>query len=227
MRSHQSGNVVILILVAVGLFGALAYTFMRGNDQGQGNLTSNQARIAAQELANYFNVVEKTVNKLRLYGCSQTDISFANNYDNGTRLAFNDSITAPSDKSCHVFDSNGGKLAPLENLSDFQVSSSSLSSSAQDQIGQIYYRFLDTSVVDLGTSAYDFAIKFNFVKPEICAAFNELQKNDIDLSILDSGKISGDENTGLKEKTAFCRYEAGSLQDGGPNTAILYIWLAQ
>ena len=107
-RNRTSGNAVIFILIAVVLFGGLAYTFMRGAKSGQGNLSSGQARLAAQEIINYAQSIEKAVNKLRAHGCSQDQLSF--DYDIPGTTGY-ENASAPANESCHIFSANGGGVS--------------------------------------------------------------------------------------------------------------------
>ena len=106
MNKHtQRGAVFIYILMAVALFAALTYAVSRGNRGGTSTLTDQQAKLAAQEIIDYGNTVANAVQKLRLRGCTDTEISFENNTYAGYINA-----GAPTDKSCHVFDVNGGNI---------------------------------------------------------------------------------------------------------------------
>jgi hypothetical protein len=187
-------------------------------------MSAQQAKIAAQELASYFNSVSRAAEKLMIKGCSATDISFASSLDTGPRVIFNDSTTAPLDKSCHIFDSAGGGLTPPSNLATYLDSPSVIDNAYHEQLGQVYYRFMDTTVIDLGTSGYDYSIKYNFIKPEICEAYNSLLQNGVDTSIPDPGKPLGDDNPTLKGKVSACFKDSGTIQRGGPNIAIRHVW---
>ena len=57
-KNSQAGNAIIYILIAIALFAALAYVFMRGARTGQGNLTMNQAKLGAQEIVAKANAFE-------------------------------------------------------------------------------------------------------------------------------------------------------------------------
>ena len=107
----QSGNAVIFILVAIALFAALAYTFMRSAQTGQGNMTAGQAKLAAQEIINHGGNVSRAIEKLLSRGCSETQISFENIYDYDP---FHLNTNSPPSKECHVFDPAGGNVTPLE-----------------------------------------------------------------------------------------------------------------
>lgn len=102
-RASESGNVFFYILIAIALFGALSFAVSQGNRGNTSLLTDQQARLAAQEIIEYGETVANAVQKLRLRGCSDTEISFENDI-----VAGYENTNAPSDNSCHVFDVNGG-----------------------------------------------------------------------------------------------------------------------
>lgn len=223
-RSDQSGNAIIMILIAVVLFGALAYTFMRGAKSGAGNLTAQQAKMSAQELQNFFSSIDRAVQKLRLKGCSENDISFASPNDTAAYVTDNDSATAPPDKSCHVFDANGGGITMNLDVEKYQVPINQISPAFQYQYGQILFRRLLSSVVGIETASNDYMVHLNFIKPEICNAYNSLVDLSLDLTVSDTGNITGDTITALAGKGSVC-YPAGTTnQNGGPILKIIYVW---
>jgi len=102
----QSGNVFVIILIGVVLFGALLYTFTRTAQTSAGNLTAQQAEIAAQEILNYARLLEGAVDRVRQNGCAESEISFENPITVGKYSNTN----APADNSCHIFEPEGGGL---------------------------------------------------------------------------------------------------------------------
>ena len=216
-RNRQSGSAIIIILIAVALFAALMYTFMRGSQQGQGNLTAQQAKIAAQELINFFGVVERATNKLRAQGCSENDISFVNSGDTNGFNVHNVSPSAPVDKTCHVFDQNGGKVNFNMDWKKYQIASIAAPNTAQH--GNLYFRMLTYSIVDVGTSANDYMVHFNFIKPEICDAYNRILGLTISTAN-DASPVFGDENATYRGHTTFCRATSSFNQ-------IFFVWLAR
>lgn len=76
--STQRGNVLIIILIAIALFAALSYAALQGSRSGGSVVSDEQARMAAQEIISYGNVVQKRVQQLRLQGCLDTQLDFAN-----------------------------------------------------------------------------------------------------------------------------------------------------
>ncbi len=106
-QKNQSGNAVVFILLAVALFGALSYTFMRGSKSGQGNLTQQQAKLAAQELISYAQNIERAVNKIRQRGYSENQISFLVPGTVTEAIHTNPNCT---DNGCLVFNPAGGGI---------------------------------------------------------------------------------------------------------------------
>ena len=104
-NNNQNGNIFVLILAGVFLFGALMYTFTRTSETGTGNFSKQEAKIAAQEILNYARLVEGAVDRVRRNGCSENEISFENSVVSGYS-----NPNAPSDNSCHIFESEGGRI---------------------------------------------------------------------------------------------------------------------
>ncbi len=115
-KNAQRGNAVVFILIAIALFAALAFTFMRGAKTGQGNLTAGQAKLGAQELIAKGNALEKGVDRLRQRGCSEMQISFANSIfaTHGGVIQQGDghNPNAPVSGECDLFKSAGANLTP-------------------------------------------------------------------------------------------------------------------
>jgi hypothetical protein len=107
INQTERGAVFIYILMAIVLLAALTYAVSHGNRGGTSTLTDQQAKLAAQEIIDYGNTVATAVQKLRLRGCSDTEISFEND---ASSIADYTNPNAPTDKSCHVFDINGGNV---------------------------------------------------------------------------------------------------------------------
>lgn len=102
---HQNGGVFFYILLAIILLAGLTYVVSQNNRGNTDFITDEQARVAATEIIEYGNTVANAVQKLRLRGCKDTEISFENNVASGYT-----NPNSPSDKSCHVFDITGGNI---------------------------------------------------------------------------------------------------------------------
>lgn len=99
MLTGQNGNALFLILIAVALFAALSYALTQST-RGGGNIDREEQMIAQAVSEQCSASIDYAVNKLTLIlGCSTDDI----NYDIDS-----DAV----DKSCHVYEPEGGGAIP-------------------------------------------------------------------------------------------------------------------
>jgi hypothetical protein len=172
--STQAGNVFILILAGVFLFGALALTFTRSAQKGSGNLSKQQAKIAAQEILNYARLVEGAVDRVRRNGCSENEISF----ENAVVAGYSNPNALP-DKSCHIFDTAGGKISYKNPNTEWLDTNFN----TEENFGTFIFTGR-TCVKDVGMKGAnchtDVDLKEElvffspFIKKEICTAINQL-----------------------------------------------------
>ena len=110
--SHKKsihGNVLFLILIAVGLFAALSYAVSQSSGGGR-DIDRETVILSAGQLVQYGALANSIVSNLRFaQGCLENQLSFE-------RAPFDGSDTdyvnpnAPTDLSCHIFSPNGGGL---------------------------------------------------------------------------------------------------------------------
>ena len=170
-QKNQSGNVFIVIFLAIFLFGALIYAFSRSVNQGTGNVTKQQAKIVAQEMLNYARLVEGAVNRIRQNGCSENEISF----DNAVVSGYSNP-NSPTDNSCHVFDDNGGKV-------DFAPPPSNSTSLDWFFDSGTYVRGLE------GDNEADLTIILPGINESICNNLNDLLNHSFTSPPIDNGNI--------------------------------------
>lgn len=168
-QKTQGGNAFIIILVGIFLFGALMFTFTRSGQKGSGNLTKQQSKIAAQEILNYARLVEGAVDRVRRNGCSESEISF----ENAVSIFSYVNTNAPLDKSCHVFEPEGGKLEyikPQEKWLDDAWNVHPYNA------GNWGYGLPHNNlpILGIGTIESDLRWVINFVNKDICVAINDL-----------------------------------------------------
>ena len=102
----QSGNILFIIFLAVGLFAALSYALTLSGRVGGGAL-NEQNKLNASEIIAYGTDLRQAVSRLELtHNCTDSMISF----ENSTVAGYTNAL-APADNSCNVFDSAGGKMA--------------------------------------------------------------------------------------------------------------------
>ncbi len=114
--SNQSGNVFIIILVAVALFAALGFTMSRGMRSDTTSQMSNQrVALSASTILDSAQKVERAVSRLRRKGISENDISF----DQAIVAGYTHG--APQPDTNKVFNTLGGSISwqtPPENAND-------------------------------------------------------------------------------------------------------------
>lgn len=98
--SSQRGSAIIMLFIAVALFGMLAYAFSQGSRTSMGWIEKekqNAAVIGGQDCTNAINMAQK---RLEARGCA----SMISSLSDGS----NPNPGAPGDGSCSIFHPNGG-----------------------------------------------------------------------------------------------------------------------
>jgi hypothetical protein len=159
----EAGSILLWILVAVALFGALSYTMSKGNRAGVSNVGKEQASLAVSEMLENAQAIRRVVQQLQINGCDETEISFENTTTSGYT-----NPNAPTDESCHVFRPNGGGMrytAPDTTWLD-------TSQSAGANYGE--WRFVGhTQVEGVGSSEPELRMATGFLKESVCLAIND------------------------------------------------------
>lgn len=167
-HNPQSGNVLFYILIAVALLGALSFAVSESS-RGAGDISEDRAKLYANEIVEYGNVLATAVGQLRLRGCSDTEISFENNL-----VSDYDNTNAPTDESCHVFSPNGGAVTYMApNAEAFDTSKSSYTG-----YGNMNFTG-DIQVMQIGNdcgdaSCSELMVTTPYLKQEVCNQINKL-----------------------------------------------------
>lgn len=98
--SSQRGSAIIMLFIAVALFGMLAYAFSQGTRSGLGWVDNERGKAATTSAQDCTNAINLALKRLELRGCG-TMISSATDGSNSNP-------GAPTDGSCSVFHTNGG-----------------------------------------------------------------------------------------------------------------------
>lgn len=168
-RKGECGSAIFWIFIMIALFGALTYAMSRGTRTGESSLNSEKNRLYVTEIQEYARAVREAVHQLKINGCSDTKISFQNSkvsgYTNGG---------APSDKSCHVFEPDGGGLMYKGAETEWLDSAYE----AQSGYRQVFFNGA-LGVREVGTDNYtdDLLLIVPFVSQDICLLINE--KNNV------------------------------------------------
>lgn len=104
-RDGQRGIVIGPILFLIAIIGVLAAAIAAGAGSFTGSSSKSGAKVLASAIIDYANTVQIGVDRVLANGCDETEISFENPIISGYT-----NPNAPADKSCHVFDLNGGGI---------------------------------------------------------------------------------------------------------------------
>ena len=213
--NSQSGNAFFIVMLGVVLFGALMFTFSRGARQGNDNLSSKQAEIAATDIISYAQLVERGVSRVYSKGFSESNISFENNLASGYT---NVSCTT---NRCRVFEPSGGAI-PYRRLQD------SWSSSTSDWIFTGHNQVLSIGTNCAAASCSELMMMIEDVPEPVCMAINEKlgvtaadtsppDDNGVDTDpylgsfAYDANADIGDENAALDGERTGCLFETGNV----------------
>ncbi len=101
----QRGIAIAPILFVVAILAVLAMAIAAGSGAFNGDTSAVKAKAQATAILEYANEVKFAIDRLLAKGCKDTEISFENPFVSGYT-----NPNAPSDKSCHVFDVDGGGI---------------------------------------------------------------------------------------------------------------------
>lgn len=159
----QSGNVLVYILIAVGLLGALSYAMTQTAQQNMSGLTKDRAAMDATQVIEYGNILNNAVAQLRLRGVQETAISFQQNEDDEDYT----NATCTQDR-CKVFVKNGGGVNAYEPNSawlDKKFNGETL-------YGDFYISG-ETAVTDVGGDDPELILFLPYIGKELCKAINK------------------------------------------------------
>ena len=105
VSKNESGNAIFIILIAIVLFAALGGAITYSSRSAGGDISKEEARVLATEVISYSNDLASTVARLRLNGCTPTEMNFENDFISGYSNG-----SSPTNETCHVFRANGGGL---------------------------------------------------------------------------------------------------------------------
>jgi type II secretory pathway pseudopilin PulG len=177
--SAEDGNVLVFILIAIALLGALSMTFMRSQQGTSDTASYERTSIKVSQMMKYAASLENAVKLLRSRGCSENELSFWHDSDgNSTEDGSDDyyNAGAPSDHSCHIFEPEGAGLT-------WQTPDSSWLDSSES--GGLYYgewTFQNrTCIPDVGTgdnncwsapSSMDLIAVLSWIDLDVCLQIN-------------------------------------------------------
>lgn len=213
----QAGNALLIILIAVALFGALMFAMTQSRTTFTGATSQEEARIIATEMIQYGDTIRNAVNKLLLVGGAK----FGNSSDTSpsfyTAGVSTDYQTAGPSR-LEVFSMDGGGVSYQKPPEDACVSTC-----AYDFAGGITIPGVGDDNLD------DLAMVVQDVDPLVCKRINDVQKTGWSsiptftpfqleafsgINFCDTGGCSFPQNFGVtfSGKRSFCYRENASGQ---------------
>ncbi|QQR69631.1 MAG: hypothetical protein IPI58_02925 [Alphaproteobacteria bacterium] len=104
-QTNQRGIAIGPILAVVAILAVLASAIAAGSGSFNSDTSAVKAKAQATAILEQAHEVKLGVDRVIAKGCTNTEISFENPMVSGYTNS-----NAPSDKSCHVFDVNGGGI---------------------------------------------------------------------------------------------------------------------
>lgn len=174
----ESGNILVLILVAIALLAALSMMFLRTSQSTSDTAEYERASVVASEILRYAAGIENAVRQLRLRGCGENQISFWHDSDeNGIENSSDDYYNsgAPTDHSCHIFEPEGAGIefqSPKANWINNDLS-------ASEGFGTIQFT-RNMAIRDIGKNSnhtgMDLILWIPYLNQDICAQINRRNK---------------------------------------------------
>ncbi len=167
-QSNQNGNVMVIILLAIVLLGALSVA-LQGTSSQNAHIDNETLIIRASEVQRYASELERGVSFIMQNGFSESDIRFAHpdaNADYGD-------LSADSDKSDQLFSREGGAAKyrpPPDGIND----------------GSLWEFYGNTALPEVGSNAADLIAVLPNVTQAFCEKINAVIGYDTTIQPTDS-----------------------------------------
>lgn len=160
----ESGNVFVFVVLGIVLFAALMFVVSRGMTESPGALSGKTAKLAAADMLDYAQKLERTVERLQQRSISENDLSFENpvvaGYANGNCV----------DSSCKVFDPAGGGLSYLKPNPDWLDLAADAN---RDWVFANADAYQDIGTTCAADSCADLALILWPIKKDLCVMIND------------------------------------------------------
>jgi hypothetical protein len=127
--SSQRGSAIIMLFVAVALFGMISYAFLQGSRGNTNMIMSEKNKATATASADCSNAVNMATRRLNARGCEATQISSDVTGAVGT---------GPADGSCSIYHPNGGGVKACSNAGTCSIAQLNALSIGQNCSGIVY-----------------------------------------------------------------------------------------
>jgi hypothetical protein len=194
---NDSGNMLLLILIGIGLFAALAMTITRNNRYDTGS--TEQAALNAQLITSYAEKVSGTIQVLMTQNrCLSSQLAFANG----------------SSGLCQVFDQSGtGGGLPYQTPPAAAVDTAAATAAGSALAGSYYYEG-NAAVTNAGSSSGDLIFVMPFVTQIVCAQINQITSNSTAIPTVAADAFDGVTYSGAFS-TAYTLTTSGTTNSSG------------
>jgi hypothetical protein len=174
-NNNESGSAILWVLMAVALFAALNFAFNSSSRVSTSVLDDAAATAYANQIIAYGNEVKSAVKRMKLRGCSDTEISFANQMNkskDGSVILVPDghNPNTPTDGSCEIYKSTGGNLNAWLLSDNHTYDWSGLCATCSSR-NSYYPRRIQIPGVGL-TNKEDITLMGGLIKKEVCLKIN-------------------------------------------------------
>jgi hypothetical protein len=200
-NNNQRGIAIGPILYIVAILAVLVSAIAAGSGAFNGDTSAVKAKAQASAILGYVNELQIGVDRV-LSRCPDTEISLANSVDSG----YVENPLAPADKSCHVFDVNGGGVLFKEPPADVDLTGVPQ---------ELRHYFINANVRVYGSgnmpsdtggnSGRDLIIILPGIKRELCLKINDM----VDVSMESGDAPNGGGIQAMKESDYWSSLSSG------------------
>jgi hypothetical protein len=161
------------ILITIALIAMLTAYMARGNRTQESTLTSEQAKLAAQEIIDYGSALANAVQKLRLRGIDERGIGFDNQIFitvDGNLISPNNHNPNCSSDTCKIFSTGGQITAKISNPQSYGLEFTPANHIVSPGSWVPYIITMNA----VGSANSDLTIVNSGVKRDVCLAINKL-----------------------------------------------------
>lgn len=170
--THERGNILFLILLAVVLFAALSYAVTSSMRGGGKDASDEQAKALAATLIQQGTELANAATRLKLINdCKNTELSFENDI-----VAGYSNSSAPVSKKCHFFDPAGAGMAWPAADSELFIPYADFDSGWIQNAGKFMFTgtipVKNIGLTDTTPASNELVIYIPFITEKVCNAIN-------------------------------------------------------
>lgn len=174
-EGRESGNALILILIAIVLFAALTAAMNQGSRSSTGMLSDQQANLYAMDIIQYGNTIKQAVKRMQMKGISEEDFSFENTVfatNDGTLLSLPEHFPNCASDDCKVYHPAGGGVTARYPPEGSALNIESPDSPSGWRAGAWWS--MAAAMEGVGTDLADVALVSYYLRKEVCTQINNL-----------------------------------------------------